>query len=166
MDNEHSHRSLARALLAVFCLLGLAATGYGLSLRAFYAARMPASLELGWRFWHSDEDLLGGCGVAAFSLSEATARALHEQGGRVLANMTHTENGRIVRRWRETPLEGNPSTDRYIPAGLHCAASLDPELRRAALSSLRRPGNFYSSDSSGMLIVIPSEQVVLLAYAD
>jgi len=134
-------------------------TGYDLALRRFYAGKMPDGLELGWRFWHAAHNR---CGVAAFSLSDATVRTLRLKGRQFFANAKNPEFD--YDGWQETPLPGDPVKDAHFPAGLQCAVDLDGSLRRATFSALRRPGTFYRERGNSVTIVLPEEGIVLLSY--
>lgn len=159
-------RRSRRTLSIIAGLIALAWLGIGVAQRQFYANRMPAKLELGWRYWHAAEGLLGDCGVAAFSLSDKTIASIRREG---LAFFSDAQVARNVKDlyykpWQRTPLSGDPAADAYTPIGLHCANGLDSNLRRSAVDGIRKPGSYYSGSGKRMLILLPDDGVVLLAY--
>src|SRR5215204_4015779 len=86
------------AVVAIAAILGLVVVpwmAWRHYERSFYTGLMPEKLKLGQRFWHDgDSHILSGCGIAAFSLSDATLNAVEQQGIDFFVDVEGTRNGK------------------------------------------------------------------------
>ena len=148
----------------------------------FYRAAIPAQIGLAFGFAATGSDTrlsdilsiapLKACGGAVFKLTDTAVTAVGERGLDFLMNARQGRGyaDKLDRRfqyysylpWQTTPLP--PEWTSLGPwLGLDCMG-LRGDVIRSILDAAQKPGAFYTTGQSSMLLVVPSLEIVIYTY--
>jgi hypothetical protein len=128
--------------------------------------------ELGTRYaMHigSESGFMKGCGLAVFRLDRSTTRRIETQGVQFLNQFARQSRKRqdayhTFQEWHSTPRPSDITDDQtLLDPGLHCSGA-SKSLYRQLEQAVRAPGSFYAFGPEKVLVVIPSQQVVVLSW--
>lgn len=141
----------------------------------FYRGMIPAKIETsGVYYIDSKFDLLGGCGIAAFTLSEQTIRDINRDGLKFFESARSGTGIRIYgddqissyAPWKETPVPFKSLSDGLGSAfSKPCSGEPQKGWNEKVLSELEKEGNYYShNENYSSLLVLPALKTVIFAY--
>lgn len=125
---------------------------------------LPAALETDGVEWiDGDGGFFESCGVAVFRLSLATQQRLHDKRLSALATALHARGYRDYQYqpWQTTP--GRLPVDSEGWSALSCG-NLPKALEKRIDQGLDRPGGYLTSKDHAVLLVLPSEGLVIYGY--
>jgi hypothetical protein len=138
-----------------------------------YRGAVPTEIEL--TFGLATSGNIDGCGGAILGLDEATVTSIRKQG---LAFFKNAPQGRRIadtndqqyflltyEPWQPTPLPDGWVSESLLGAwlGLTCMG-LSPSFTALIAKAGHEPGSFYAIGRSKMLLVIPSQKLVVYTY--
>lgn len=153
------------AVLWCSLMLGLYLS-YKVVERQWMIRSLPAAIEpRGVVLLADDGGFRESCGAAVFRLSGDTAQQVQAHGLQYLdqARQARRNNDRYghFEQWQQTPLDID--VDEGL-IGLSCAEP-DKDLQRRIYQAAGRPGSFYAKKDDGLLLVLPSEGLIMFGYS-
>jgi hypothetical protein len=141
------------------------------SLDAFYRQQIPVEVEVA-DLLYFDSGIRGSCGAAIFELSPRSKAQLSRSGVRAL---TGTIRGQVAEArpgisedWKETPYiyHANESPgESYWALTLGCTW-LGKVRWDTILGALGKPGSYFRRHKEGVILVIPSADIVAYLFFD
>jgi hypothetical protein len=169
-------RTVQRISVSVLLLLLLGYVAYVLWERGWYLSLIPSEIETSvFSRISGKSDVLAGCGVAVFGLSDESQEAISQNGLRFFDSARqargHTDPYHSFGPWRETPIPPIPVTspnDAEIDAfsmGFTCA-SLSRKLEKDIWTAFRTPGSYFVETHHSGILVAPALKLVVFSYFD
>ena len=131
--------------------------------------KLPADLKVGdslaWGW-----DMIKGCTSQIFVLDEATALAIEKDGPSAFATMSRLMDGSQWRyaEWQQTPVDSDSqaswSVDGYVWGGLACGLNAEWQAKSTHIGTT--PGAYYSFGRGVLLLVDPSQRLVVFTRRD
>jgi hypothetical protein len=144
--------------------------GFKLFERQSMLQTLPAALEVKGVEWIAGESgFREGCGVAVFRLSAAARQQLHDHGLAALADARqargYSDDYHRYDAWQPTPAgdEGRSAGSEEGVWALQCG-DLPEALEQRISAGLNGPGGYLTHKNEGLLLVLPSEGLVVFAY--
>ncbi|MET1077108.1 MAG: hypothetical protein ABWY06_03705 [Pseudomonas sp.] len=160
--------SLGNGLLLFGWLLLLGYLALKFYQRNHFIDLLPTAIEpASVRVISGESGLSEGCGVAIFRLSAAARARLLRGGWPTLATARqargYADPLNAYAAWQHSPVP-----DRLIGSEgwmAFACADVDQALERRIHAALRRPGAFYSTTHDAMLLVIPTQGLIVYGYS-
>jgi hypothetical protein len=153
---------IAAALVALYCAAGLFEWYW-------YLSMLPARIGTSYPIHISGQsDFREGCGIAVFRLDRATTQRIQAQGIGFLNTARQSRKWQdayhTLQEWKPTPHPRDRESDKTILTyGLACSdasSSLSSRLDHA----VRAPGSFYAFGPEKVIVVLPSQRLVVLSW--
>lgn len=143
----------------------------------FYKGMVPAKIQVAGRYYIGGKTDIwsGGCGIAAFTLSDSTVEQIKRQGLSFFSDARFGLGKRLIgedakseyKEWEETPIDPESFSNGILPGGFECAPNAGHRWLSEIRKSLEDKGSYWTiNQHSGVLYVIPNMKLVIFAYED
>lgn len=135
----------------------------------WFVGIVPANLKVSYPMHISGESgFREGCGIAVFRIERETAKRIETDGVRFLntglQSRNHLDTYHTFETWRPTPDPDFVGDDKtMLSYGLACS-SASSDLWRLLEEAARESGSYYARGPEKVLLVMPKERIVVLAY--